>query len=711
MSPADRRTPPPAGPVRADDWFAAPERPGHTAPEAVREQVRETDAQAPLPGWGRPAERSRPVDPAPTRWAPAPDPEPTGWANAPGLAPAPAPEPEPTGWAQPPARGTWEGQPPRSGPLSGPFSGRSSPPGPGSRLTPLTRAAAVVGETVRRVPPRIALAVLGVLVVGYVGTAWVVTRSVPDGTSVAGVQIGGLGEDEALARVRAAVGDAGSSAIPLRVGDKTAELDPTAAGLTFDPIRVVDRLAGFTLDPRAVLRHLGGGGAVDTGIDENALRAALDTVAGSTEVKARDATVAFRRAEPVLVAAVEGRRLDVPAASALLGDAWLTRTRPVELPVVSTRPRVGTETARKALDETATPAVAGPLTLAVETRTVVLEPQQFAPALSMKPTGDTLGLSVDARTLRKAALGVDEDIEVPAKDARIVLRDGAPVVLPSAAGERMDLTKLPKAVVTALAAGGDRKAVVPSVAAQPKLSTAKAEALGVRTRVSTFATNLNDNAGRTENLRIAAATVNGTLVLPGETFSLNEVLGERTPEKGYNEAPVINKGRLTIGYGGGVSQMATTIFNNVFFAGLQDVYHKPHSFYISRYPEGREATVNYPTVDLKWKNDSRYGVLVQAWVDSQVHVSFWSTKVWDIKSIKSERTNPREPETIYDESEDCVEQAPNPGFDVTVTRVFLKNGAEVKRQAFHTTYIPEDEVICGPDPSKTPGATPRPNGG
>ena len=98
-------------------------------------------------------------------------------------------------------------------------------------------------------------------------------------------------------------------------------------------------------------------------------------------------------------------------------------------------------------------------------------------------------------------------------------------------------------------------------------------------------------------------------------------------------------------------------------------------------------------------------------MDSQVHVSFWSTKVWDIKSIKSERTNPREPETIYDESEDCVEQAPNPGFDVTVTRVFLKNGAEVKRQAFHTTYIPEDEVICGPDPSKTPGATPRPNGG
>jgi vancomycin resistance protein YoaR len=194
--------------------------------------------------------------------------------------------------------------------------------------------------------------------------------------------------------------------------------------------------------------------------------------------------------------------------------------------------------------------------------------------------------------------------------------------------------------------------------------------------------------------------------MPGETFSLNGVLGERTPEKGYNSAPAINGGRLVMDYGGGVSQMATTIFNNVFFTGLKDVYHKPHSFYISRYPEGREATVNWNTVDLKWTNDSPYGVLIQAWVDNQVHVSFWSTKVWDIKSITGPRTNYRTPTTVYDDRDGCVPQDANPGFDVQVTRVFSKDGKEVKRETFSTTYIAEDRVVCGPDPSKKPATDP-----
>ena len=140
-----------------------------------------------------------------------------------------------------------------------------------------------------------------------------------------------------------------------------------------------------------------------------------------------------------------------------------------------------------------------------------------------------------------------------------------------------------------------------------------------------------------------------------------------------------------------------------FFAGLEDIYHKPHSFYISRYPEGREATVNWPSLDLKWKNDSPYAVLVQAWVDDQVHVSFWSTKVWDIESKKSGRSNFRTPETIHDDSPGCVAQEANGGFDVSVQRIFKKNGATVKTETVRTTYIAEDKVICGPKPEPKPG--------
>jgi vancomycin resistance protein YoaR len=127
--------------------------------------------------------------------------------------------------------------------------------------------------------------------------------------------------------------------------------------------------------------------------------------------------------------------------------------------------------------------------------------------------------------------------------------------------------------------------VAPSVA-QPDLTTAEAQALGVRERVSTFTTRFPNNPPRTTNIRIAARRLDGVLVRPGEVFSLNETLGRRTPAKGYQQAPVIESGRLVKDYGGGVSQVSTTLFNAVFFAGLDVVTHKPHSFYISRYPRG-----------------------------------------------------------------------------------------------------------------------------
>ena len=104
---------------------------------------------------------------------------------------------------------------------------------------------------------------------------------------------------------------------------------------------------------------------------------------------------------------------------------------------------------------------------------------------------------------------------------------------------------------------------------QPKLTTAAAEKIKPREVVSTFTTYFPYNPPRTENITIAARTLNGTYVGPGEQFSLNAVLGQRTAAKGYNAAPVINNGRLTKDYGGGISQLSTTTFNAAFFSGVR----------------------------------------------------------------------------------------------------------------------------------------------
>ena len=91
--------------------------------------------------------------------------------------------------------------------------------------------------------------------------------------------------------------------------------------------------------------------------------------------------------------------------------------------------------------------------------------------------------------------------------------------------------------------------------------------------------------------------------------------------------------------GGGVSQVATTTYNAAFFAGMDDVEHHPHAFYLDRYPMGREATLYYGSLDLRFKNSTKYGVLINAWVNrstpgrkGEMHVQMWSTKVWDIKA-------------------------------------------------------------------------------
>ena len=192
-----------------------------------------------------------------------------------------------------------------------------------------------------------------------------------------------------------------------------------------------------------------------------------------------------------------------------------------------------------------------------------------------------------------------------------------------------------------------------------------------------------------------ADIVEGAVVLPGETFSLNGYVGARDRGRGFVEAPMILDGKFVPSVGGGVSQFATTMFNAVFFGGFEDVYHKPHSYWIRRYPPGREATVSSPAPDLKWRNDSKYGVLITtSYTPRSITVTFWSTKRYDIESITGDPYNFRGFRTQYDYSSTCESTAGERGFDINVWRVFKVGGKEIKRERFFTRYLPEPRFIC-----------------
>ncbi len=223
----------------------------------------------------------------------------------------------------------------------------------------------------------------------------------------------------------------------------------------------------------------------------------------------------------------------------------------------------------------------------------------------------------------------------------------------------------------------------------------------------------------------AAERVNGTLLLPGQTFSLNDTIVERTPANGYTKGFVIGPGGVfKEDLGGGVSTSATTIWTAAFYAGLQRVYTQAHSIWIPRYRAGLEATVAWGSFDMKFRNDTPHAVYVTT--DHAEHVAdraMWGTKVYDeVRAVSSARyavtpsptraTTPRPPAT---------RSRRQPGFRIDVYRVFVKAGKEVKREKITTRYRPSPHrglqrrpASASPAPSTsgttapsgTPAATP-----
>jgi vancomycin resistance protein YoaR len=154
------------------------------------------------------------------------------------------------------------------------------------------------------------------------------------------------------------------------------------------------------------------------------------------------------------------------------------------------------------------------------------------------------------------------------------------------------------------------------VETQPRRTTADVRAMGITGTVGTYETIYGGIANRIHNVQLVAHLVDRKLIAPGATFSFNQATGERSAAKGFLEAPVIINGEVETGLGGGVCQVSTTVFNAAYEAGLPITARTNHALYISHYPLGRDATVDYPDVDLKFVNDTPHWLLLRTFVGS-----------------------------------------------------------------------------------------------
>jgi vancomycin resistance protein YoaR len=338
-------------------------------------------------------------------------------------------------------------------------------------------------------------------------------------------------------------------------------------------------------------------------------------------------------------------------------------------------------------------------------------------------------INFDREVLADYLNPIRDQIEFPPVDAQVVIRpDETPTIIPGRNGLLVDEAALPDAVVAATKSV-TRVGVFPYVdGAEPETTTEDAEALGIRNllyRAETYYTPGGDykNLNRINNIQLIAAAVDGVIVMPGETFSLNEHVGQRTKDKGYKEAgaiigPIVDCCDHIANIGGGVSQFTTTLYNAVFFAGLEDVEHTPHTLYFPRYPEGREATLGWPDPDLIFRNNLDHAVLIDTdSTDSSVTVRIYGDNGGiEVRSELSERSSYTEPGEYFDPDPDIapgdqkVTDEGSPGWTVTVYRIITyPDGSETteswiwryhafpKRISVNPCELPDDHDDYEPD--------------
>jgi vancomycin resistance protein YoaR len=553
--------------------------------------------------------------------------------------------------------------------------------------------------------------------------------SVLPGVRIEGAQIGGRSDAQARAALERLAARLQSTPIRAHAGARAFEVDPNLidfrvdvdatmaqvrdAGRDANPVGIVSDtiLRRFRPDVVQLVVHYdpssfeglldGWSNALQSGLVEGDLR-----VSGTTVV-------------PVEPHAGRGL-LRSDAEETLKQMLASARRSDIALPVGTVQPSVDAAAVQDAARR-ARAVLTGKYVVVAGATRVTLTPRQIAPTLDTRVDGHALDVVVDGDKLRFALGPALTAVEQPPVDASFDLSDPQNVkVVPSADGRQLDTTAVGAEIVR-----GRRRIVATIAAEHPAHDTKWARGLGIKHQVSAFTTYHRAGEARVTNIHLAADVLNNTVVEPGQTFSLNDKLGPRTPEKGYVKAPIILEEGFGEDYGGGISQLTTTLYNAVFFAGYVDVEHSPHHYYISRYPMGREATIVYPYVDLKFRDDTKHGVLIHTYYsDTSITVALYGDT--DGRTVKEENRKILHTEPITDRLVPCPAAKPTDdpnnicanlraleretvatgetGYDVEFDRVIDQPGRPEVRQHYRVHYpMLQNTVLMGtaPAPSTT----------
>lgn len=325
-----------------------------------------------------------------------------------------------------------------------------------------------------------------------------------------------------------------------------------------------------------------------------------------------------------------------------------------------------------------------------------------------------ISYTYDKQKVREKLEEIAVDFNVEAQDSTMTRKNGAFQITDEQKGYAMDVDQtIPK--VEQMLEQNTGGIVEPEITVtEPKVTRADNEK--VTDLIGTYNTSYSANAaGRNENLRVGCANIDGTLIAPGEVFSMNVGLGPQTYANGYKDAGVYVNGKVEQGVAGGVCQVTSTLYNAVILAELEVVERYPHSMTVGYVPLGRDAAVAGDYKDLKFKNNTEYPVYLEAYArDGKVVCNLYGHEIHDASrkvdfEMVFEGTIPKPAEKITKDSSKPegyrqVTYNGKTGSKVSTYKIVTENGKQVSKDWFSSsTYrATADEVTVGTKKAEAP---------
>ncbi len=542
---------------------------------------------------------------------------------------------------------------------------------------------------------------VGLILIAAVAYAFDVATNqgkIPRGTTVGGVDISAMERPAAVEKLRSELGGVETKPVAVTAGEQASQLVPADSGLQVDFEQAVAGIEDASLNPFVRLASFFTPATeypVAVQVDESALAPQLERVRAELSVAPTDGMLAIENAEFVVTDPILGQTVDPGQLRTGIEEHWLDPDG-VDVEPQVVEPAINDAVIEEMRTGQAATALGKDIVVRGERNaTATLDRGAIAQFVHIANEDGRLVLHVDTPRAQEMLAEQLAESEIPAKNATLSFAGGSRQVTESTDGRVVDWDKTMHDFEKRVRSKEDRDFVADYMDKPATFTTEMAQTATFDQVVGEFTTS-GYSAASGRNIQLTAQTVNGAIVGPGETFSLNGYTGPRGTAQGYVESGIIINGHSGTAVGGGISQFATTLYNAAYFAGMDDTAHTPHSYYISRYPAGREATVYEGAIDLQFTNSSPHPVRIETdFGGGSITVRLMGVKTVNVTSQNNGRWNTTQPQPMSVSGAGCSPSGGAPGFTTSDTRTISDLSGNVLRQETTTTvYDPQPIVRC-----------------